>query len=68
MVTTLKIARITSGIKQWRIASLIGINQAELSLYETGRRSCPIEVQKKLAEILSVDVDKLFPKDEKGLS
>ena len=60
-VSTLKIARITSGIKQWRLANIIGISQAELSNYEIGRRRCPADMRHKIAQALSKPVDEVFP-------
>jgi len=63
MVTRLKIVRTEQGLKQWRLASLLGISQTELSHYEVGRRRCPIQLRYKLAEVLKVPVDKLFPEE-----
>ena len=65
MVTTLKLERIKKGMKQYRLAGLVGISQTELSLYECGRRRCPVNIRYKLAEILEVPVDVLFP-EERG--
>jgi len=61
MVTALKVERVRKGIKQWRLASLVGISQAELSHYETGRRPCPADLQGKIAEVLECSVETLFP-------
>lgn len=64
MTTELKIERIKKGIKQWRLASLVGISQTELSHYEVGRRRCPVGLRYKLARVLDVDVSVLFPGEE----
>lgn len=63
MVTALKMERTRSGIKQWRLASLIGISQTELSHYESGRRRCPADIRRKLADVLSTTLEKLFPEE-----
>ena len=64
MVTALKVERVRKGIKQWRLASLLSISQAELSHYETGRRPCPKELQDKIANVLECSVETLFPTAE----
>ena len=61
MVTALKVERVRKGVKQWRLASLIGISQAELSHYETGRRPCPTDLQDKIAKVLESPIETLFP-------
>ena len=61
MVTALKVERLRKGIQQWRLASLVGISQAELSHYEVGRKECPMELRDKIAKILECSVDTLFP-------
>ena len=63
MVTALKIERTRSGIKQWRLAALIGISQTELSHYESGRRRCPANLRRKIADILSMTPEKVFPEE-----
>jgi len=68
MVTALKVERIRKGIKQWRLASLLGMSQAELSHYETGRRPCPKELQDKIAKVLECSVETLFPASEEKAS
>jgi DNA-binding XRE family transcriptional regulator len=61
MVTALKMERTRSGMKQWRLASLVGISQTELSHYESGRRRCPADIRRKIADVLSTVPEKLFP-------
>jgi DNA-binding XRE family transcriptional regulator len=63
MVTQLKMERTRSGIKQWRLASLVGINQTELSHYESGRRRCPADLRRKIADVLSTTPEQLFPEE-----
>ena len=62
-LTPLKLRRMEKGIKQWRLASLIGISQTELSYYEQARRRCPADLRYKIAKILETPVDKLFPEE-----
>lgn len=64
MVTELKIERTRSGMKQWRLASLVGISQTELSHYESGRRRCPANLRRKIASVLSTTPEHLFPGEE----
>jgi len=64
MVTQLKIERIKKGIKQWKLASSVGISQAQISHYEVGMRRCPADVRHRIARVLEMPVDTLFPKEE----
>ena len=64
MVTALKIERVRKGMRQWRLASLVEISQAELSHYETGRRQCPANLQEKIAKVLECPIETLFPAPE----
>ena len=64
MATALKIERVRKGMRQWRLASLVGISQTELSHYETGRRPCPADLQDKIAKMLECSVETLFPATE----
>ena len=66
MVTELKIERTKKGVKQWRLASGVGISQTELSHYESGRRRCPANIRYKIAEELGASVDELFPKEQEA--
>ena len=66
MVTALKLERIKHGMKQWRLANALGISQTELSHYEVGRRRCPIEIRYRIAKILNVPVEQLFPEEGGG--
>lgn len=64
MTTALKIERVKKGVKQWRLAALVGISQTELSHYETGRRRCPADLKHKIANVLDVPVEQAFPIEE----
>ena len=64
MVTALKIERTKTGVRQWRLAQLCGISQTELSHYESGRRRCPADIRRKLADTLSTTPEQLFPEKE----
>ena len=61
MVTALKVERVKKGIQQWRLATLLGISQTELSHYEVGRRRCPTDLKYRIAKILDTKVAELFP-------
>ena len=63
MVTQLKMERTKSGVRQWRLASLVGISQSELSCYESGRRRCPADLRYKIANVLSTTPEQLFPEE-----
>jgi len=64
MLTQLKLERMQKNIKQWSLASIAGISQAELSNYELGHRRCPAGIRRKIAEALELPVEKLFPNEE----
>ena len=64
MVTALKLERVRRSIKQWRLASLVGISQTELSHYEVGRRRCPADMRYRIAAVLEVKTENIFPEDE----
>ena len=66
-VTNLKLSRVKSGIKAWRLASIVGIHPTKLSHYETGRNRCPANIRYKLAEVLEVPVDELFPNEKEEI-
>ena len=59
--TKLKEARNRMGMKQFRLASILGISSTELNYYENGRRRCPANIRHKIADILEKSVDELFP-------
>lgn len=64
MLSPLKEGRMRAGLKQYRLAQLLGISQAELSNYELGRYRCPANLRYRIAEILGKSVDELFPQEE----
>ena len=63
MVTQLKLERTKSGVRQWRLASLVGISQSELSCYESGRRRCPANIRRKISDVLYITPEQLFPEE-----
>lgn len=65
MITPLKLARLNKNISQWKLASLIGVTQSELSYYELGRRRCAAHIRHKIADALQISVTQLFPDEEK---
>lgn len=64
MLNPLKVERMSQKIAQWRLAQLVGVSQTEISHYEVGRRRCPANLRYKIAEILKVKVDKIFPEGD----
>jgi len=67
MLSPLKEARLKADMKQYKLASLIGISQAELSNYELGRYRCPADKRHKLAKVLKKSVDELFPNEDDNI-
>lgn len=45
---------------QHELAELIGVKQATISLYETGKRKIDIKTAQKIAIALEVSLDELF--------
>ncbi len=60
-VTALKLARVASGIKQWRLASIVGVRASDLSNMEAGRLRVPANLRHKIAQALNKPVDEVFP-------
>ena len=60
-VTALKMARVASGIKQWRLASIVGIRASDLSNMEAGRLRVPANLRHRLAGALGKTVEEVFP-------
>ncbi len=59
--TKLKELRNRMGMKQYRLASIIGISSTELNYYENGRRRCPASLRHKIADVLERPVEDVFP-------
>lgn len=64
MATVLKLRRIEQNIPQWKLAQVLGITSTELSRYELGRRRCPADLRRKIADVLSTTPEQLFPEEE----
>lgn len=56
----LKIARIRTNLKQWQLASKVGISQNRLSQFELGRQPIPPELAVKIKRLLS-ETNKTHP-------
>ncbi len=56
----LKLARQNAHLTQAQVASMVGLNKAAISTYETGTRRPSFEVLCRLASIYKVSVDYLF--------
>jgi len=52
------------GMRQWELAKLIGISQAELSNYEVGRSPVPSQKRQRIAQVLGCSIQELFPEEE----
>ena len=49
----LKIARIKANLKQWQLASEVGISQNRLSQFELGRKPIPPELAAKIERLFN---------------
>lgn len=56
----LKKARITAGLSQAAVAEKLGITQASIALYESGKNSVPVEVIYWYALQFHIDLNELF--------
>lgn len=52
--------RKAKGITQEEMAKILGIADSTLSLYESGGRSIPSDIAKKIAVILDAEVSDIF--------
>lgn len=48
------------GITQIEMAKILGIADSTLSQYETGQRTLPVNIAKKIAAILDVSIEDIF--------
>lgn len=51
----LKEIRIAKNLKQNELAKKVGVNYRTISSYETGVRELPVNIAKKIGEVLEVD-------------
>ena len=65
--TALKLARVASGIRQWRLASIVGVRASDLSNMEAGRLRVPANLRYKLAQALEKPVKELFPEYQESI-
>lgn len=56
----IKKLRKRAKMTQHELAELIGVKQATISLYETGKRKIDINTAQKIAIALEVSLDELF--------
>lgn len=57
----LRIARIRKRICQYELSNKTGISQGRISLFERGHRQPTKEQAEKIAEVLQVDIEEIFP-------
>lgn len=53
-------------LREWslrELAGLVGISESLMSLYESGHRNPPPQIKVRLARVLGVPVEALFPPD-----
>ncbi len=60
MGEVIKKLRKRAKMTQHELAELIGVKQATISLYETGKRKIDINTAQKIAIALEVSLDELF--------
>ncbi|CCY58281.1 transcriptional regulator XRE family [Clostridium sp. CAG:632] len=60
MGEVIKKLRKRANMTQHELAELIGVKQATISLYETGKRKIDINTAQKIAIALEVSLDELF--------
>ena len=65
MKNYLKLYREKSGLTQKELAKKCNIAKRTYQYYETGERKPDIYIAQALADALSIDVDKLFPRRNK---
>lgn len=63
MATALKIKRVSMDIKQWELARKVDIPQVTLSMYESGKRNTPYDMQMLLAKALNCERKEIFPEE-----
>ena len=63
----LRKARLAKKLSQKELADELGVTTATISRYESGERKLPVEIAKRIAEILGVDWYTLFDEEEQGL-
>lgn len=51
----LKEIRIAKNLKQNELAKKVGVNYRTISSYETGVRELPVNIAKKIGEVLEID-------------
>lgn len=59
--TPLRLERIRQGIKPWRLAQQLGISLSLYYLYEQGRSRPASDMRHKIAQVLGIKVDDVFP-------
>lgn len=62
----LKIKRWEAGLKQYELANQLGCSAPYLSMVENGRMQPPQEFMEKAAEVLQIEISKLFPENDSG--
>ena len=58
-ISAIKIARIESGLRQWQLASKIGISEGTLSKIETGRIPIPAAMIERIEAVLGCPIPRL---------
>lgn len=59
-LTEFKIMRLRKGLKQVELAKQLDMSQQAVSQWESGRSKPPVNILRKLANALEVDVEELI--------
>ncbi|NLY09395.1 MAG: helix-turn-helix transcriptional regulator [Tissierellia bacterium] len=52
--------RVSKGFTKRELAKLIGIKEARYGHYENGKRKLPVEIAKRIGEVLEIDWKDLY--------
>ena len=63
----LRKARLAKKLSQKELADELGVTTATISRYESGERKLPVEVAKRIAELLDVNWYSLFDEEEQSV-
>lgn len=64
----IKAIRKKNKLSQKQLANLVGVSQAAIYYYESGKRDINMEMLSKMAKVLNVSISDFFIKDSKGNS
>ena len=62
---SLKIRRWEAGLKQYELADMLDCSPPYLSMVENGRLEPPYEFKQKVAKVLKLNLEEVFPAEAK---